>query len=191
MAIPVFAVGFAALLAMKFARPEMPWWALGAGLLVLFSFTSFSVYVDEFKLKHAVAVRMPMLLSSLSVITLLISLLLLPFSTVTNLDPKIFAMLFAYGIIVTGLPYLVYERIMLTEGLPLLLKTFVIGTMLTLGGQYLIFGEIHLISLSLIILIELSILASSRYFVYPVDTSEKDFGIHNPYYPLFVRRNEE
>jgi adenine-specific DNA methylase len=24
-----------------------------------------------------------------------------------------------------------------------------------------------------------------------VDTSQKDFGIHNPYYPLYVRRNEE
>lgn len=172
-------IGLLALPLLKILRPSMPWVAFAAGMGALVSFSIFTVCMDEFKRRHAVAARLPMLLFAVSCISLLACLLLLPFSTVLTLSTPMILTLLLYGLIITSLPYLLYYKLLLTEGMTFLAYYYSFGTLLTLFAQFIIFGSLHALSLlPLALVFGSGLLFHNRYF-YPTTVFTKSEDLND------------
>jgi RelA/SpoT family (p)ppGpp synthetase len=154
------------LVLIKALQPEMSWIGYGAGLLMILSFSVFSIAVDEFKRRNAVVARYPFFLLILACITLFVSVVLFPFSTLAEQGSLIF-LLFLYGIIITGIPYLLYYKLLLTKCLPIIVRCFPFCVLLTIAVQYMVFGPMSPITLIPFALVSTSGFLFYRYYSYP------------------------
>lgn len=156
-------LGSLALLGMEIASRK----GFFAGLILTASFAIFTASIDAFKRRHHIAARLPSLLFALSVITLLFSSPLLLALKNSHVSLGITGVLLLYGIIVTGLPYHLYYRLLTTQSAESLGQLFCIGMIITILGQVLLFHSIHWLSLLAFGPILLSIFLLTRHYRYP------------------------
>ena len=136
-----------ALLLVKALRPDMPMINYVMGLLLLVSFSVFTICINEYRRRYSVSARLPSLLFLISIISLLCTLPLVFTSTlITAPITHTFALLL-YGIVMVGIPYHLYYHLIFTRWIKNLGVYFPFGVALTLLGQLFIFGSIHLFSL--------------------------------------------
>lgn len=141
--IALIAAAFAIIMV---ANRQIPILYVLTALILLCSFTAFTVFVDEFKRRSHVSARVNGLLLLLAFTAFVFCLGLVPFSTLSNMPAQTAAILILYGAVMTALPYHLYYRIVSTEWMEVLGRWFAASTVVTLGAQWLLLGHINIVS---------------------------------------------
>jgi GTP diphosphokinase / guanosine-3',5'-bis(diphosphate) 3'-diphosphatase len=129
-------------------EPSIPGWAFGAALAMLVSFSIFTISINEYRRRHHVAARTPMLLFLISVVSLACCIPLLPFSTLSQAGLPTVGLMLAYGILMVGLPYHLYYNFLFTKWLHTIGLFYPLSFCLTLIGQLVLFDVLHIASLA-------------------------------------------
>ena len=141
-----------------------------AGIMMFLSFTAFTFFVDTFKRRNAVGARLHTFFLLLSILSLVMSLPLIPFSTVFDVGYHT-PILFLYGIFVSGIPYVLYYNVLKTGVMPWFMKFFVLGVVCTLGSQFALFNVINVWSLIPLSLVCFAVFLFYRTYRYPTGRS--------------------
>ena len=125
---------------------ELSMYGYGMGLLSLVFFSTFSVCVDQFKERHGVHARYPVMLFIIAIIALIVSVFLIPFSSVFRLG-LLAVIPISFGFFLNGVPYILYYQFVRTENLHYLVRAFPVCVIIAALGQFLIFGSFPLVTL--------------------------------------------
>lgn len=158
-------VGFGAVPLVVLLPPTHVWQAALSAFAVLCSFVLFTIAVDAFKRRNHIRARTPLFLISLSVLTAALSVPLLSMST--NLISVSALLLFCYGMVLSVSYYLFY-LVLSTDSAQTIATHFVFGTVMTLIGQYVLFGSVSLAALLPLAMVILTLQYVTNAYSFPV-----------------------
>jgi len=116
---------------------------------------------------------MPAFLFSIATVSLVLSVPLLPFSTLSSLPLASLVLLSGYCALVISLTYILYYSILLTEAVKMLFRYFSVGILLTLAVQWLIFGSLSVPAFIPLLLVCIGAITIQHYYSYSVSIYEQ------------------
>ncbi len=132
---------------MVLAGTSHSWLSFVYGTAASLSFAFFTVFMDEYKRRHHIAMRVPQLLFAVSVLSLCITLPLLPLSALSSLSPIELSLIVLYSLVMVALPYHMYYQLLRTRIFQSFTTYFFVGSMLTVMAEFLLLGSLHAASI--------------------------------------------
>ncbi|MBU0766256.1 HD domain-containing protein [Patescibacteria group bacterium] len=122
--------------------PSWPWFGVLTTLLAVCAFTAFSVVSEQYKEREHVAARSAQYFFVLSVLCFLLTLPLIPFSTITSLSNQALGEMVLFSVFLAGLPYYLYYFYLTHRELDFVLRYSFLIIFASVGGQLFIRGSV-------------------------------------------------
>ncbi len=122
--------------------PAWPAAGVLATLVAVASFAAFSIVSEQYKRRENVAARGAQYFFILSLLGALLTLPLIPFSTINALEQPAIARMALFSIAFAGLPYYLYYFSLTHRQIDFVLRTSFLIIAITVGGQALLLGAV-------------------------------------------------
>lgn len=123
-----------------FARSWTPA-SMGMTLLAVAAFTGFSFVSERYKRVEQVSQRISQYFLTLSTLCTLLSALLFPFSTLTDITPDLLVSIVTFSIVCTGVPYYIYYYLLSHKEIDFVLRYSFLIIPATLASQFVFIGN--------------------------------------------------
>lgn len=126
-----------------FSSQSWPWEGIIFTILAVVSFSAFSIVSERYKKQEYVAARTAQYFFVLSVLCVLLTLPLIPLSTVWTCSPAALLWMVLFSIFFAGLPYYLYYLVLSHREIDFVLRYSFLIILASVGGQALILNRIE------------------------------------------------